>query len=304
MNTKKFIKKLLFLIVILALCDFALGHALEYFYFRQINGRLFGITRTLETQTAEIVIMGSSRAEYHYNPEIITKKLQMPCYNAGQISQGVLYDHAVLQVILERYTPKAVIVDIASTEFEYSEESYDKLTALNPYVGKHPVLWETLTLRSKTERFKHLSSIYPYNSMFARIAAGNLKLKTRDSTETGFIALDNIWKQPIRMVSFTGSAKIDPNKVEAFKAIQQLCAHNGIKLFVCASPTFMKAEGTPASIKIAKDLCASAGIPFFDDLQNSTFIHNELFNDVAHLNSTGANLYSQQLAEKIKGWMN
>ena len=49
-----------------------------------------------------------------------------------------------------------------------------------------------------------------------------------------------------------------------------------------------------------RDLCIRRNIPFFDFSNDNRFVHNDsLFKDGTHLNSKGADLFTQLLIEKI-----
>lgn len=56
--------------------------------------------------------MGSSRASHHYVPEIISEKLGMSCFNAGQDGNGIILQYGRWKMLSERYTPKLIIYDI------------------------------------------------------------------------------------------------------------------------------------------------------------------------------------------------
>ncbi|HOZ41314.1 MAG TPA: hypothetical protein PLL25_10950, partial [Flavobacteriales bacterium] len=66
---------------------------------------------------AEILVIGNSRARYHYDPRVITERLGSRCYNLGMIGYPLQDQLGKLQYYLEHSpAPELVIVnvDIAS----------------------------------------------------------------------------------------------------------------------------------------------------------------------------------------------
>ena len=299
MDSNTFWKKLIFLCFCLVILDFSIGKVLEFLYFKQKKGKLYNVTYVLEQQTCDVLVLGSSKAMHQYNPKIISDSLNLSCYNAGYDGQGILYSKAVLDVVIERYIPKVIILDIVSIEFCVTfNTSYDMLHVLNPYAKKHPVLWETLSLKSKTERIKHFSSIYPYNSMPARIIAGLLPGETKDVTEDGFTPQFGIWNEEIKETIYADS-KLDENKTKAFEDIYRICSENNISLYVVVSPIFSIIPNKTISFLHLEQTCRDLNIPFFNFVNDKDYLDNELFLDIDHLNSQGADIFSKDLSHKI-----
>lgn len=298
MNHAIFWKNILVFFVSLILFDFIAGNVLEHFYFTQKKGKLYNITVALEKQTSEVLIFGSSRAMHHYNPHIITDSLGLSCFNAGYDSEGILYANAMLDAILERYIPKVIILDVLPVEFSESTVSYDLLYLLNPYVKKHPVLWNTLSLKSRFEKIKHLSSIYPYNSMLARIIIGNLSIKTKDESDSGFTALNGIWNGELKPTIFSEKS-LDPNKLNVFNAFCQKCLKNKIKLYVVISPLYQLVENESSTEKYLNSAQAKYNFYLINLSKSKNYLTNKYWKDEEHLNAKGADKFSKDIAYRI-----
>jgi len=293
-----FWKKFLFFFLCLILLDFVIGNVLEHFYFTQNKGKLYNVTVALEKQTCDILIFGSSRAMHHYNPEIITDSLGLSCFNAGYDGQSILYCNGMLDVILERYTPKMIILDVTTQDFSESSVSYDLLYVLDPYVRRHPVLWNTLSLKSRFEKIKHLSSIYPYNSMLARIIVGNISIKSKDASDNGFTPQDGVWKGEA-LPEVYPEGKSDPNKLNAFNAFCKKCIKNNIKLYLVISPLYKLVENESSTVKYLNQIREKKGIPLFNFTNDSNYSSNEYFLDDSHLNAKGADKFSSDISHQI-----
>jgi hypothetical protein len=295
MSKKKYGIRFLCLLGIFIVLDIVIGMGLQFFYFRQKQGALYNLTYTLEQQTAEILILGSSRAKHHYNPDIISDSLNMSCFNAGYASQGILYHKALLDVVTERYNPKVIIVDVLTGELDINEKAYDLLSILNPYLRRHPVLWETVKMKSPFEKVKHLSRVYPYNSLLGRIVMGNLNFKTKDVTENGFYALKGVLNFSLKEVTYK-EAPLDDNKINAFNQFLSDCICRGISVYVVKSPAFQYETNNSNSIAYIIAACEQQQIPFISYQNREDFTDGRLFLDPAHLNDIGADKFSSDIA--------
>jgi hypothetical protein len=299
MNKKKYLIKFLCLLGILIVLDYVIGFGLKSFYFKQSQGKSYNLTYTIEQQTADVLIMGSSRAMHHYNPDIISDSLRLSCFNAGYDGQSILYHKALVDVMIERYRPQIIILDINSSELEAKESSYDLLAVLNPYIKKHPILWETIMLRSPFERIKHFSKTYPYNSLFARIMMGNMNFKTKDVSANGFTAWPGIWNDSLIETTYK-EAILDENKINAFDQFTVDCKNKGITVYVVLSPMFYKCMNNSTSISYIMTKCEEQSVSFISYQNNLDFEDNNLFHDPGHLNDIGADKFSSNLSYLVK----
>jgi hypothetical protein len=295
MSKKKYAMKFLCLLGIFIISDIIIGTGLQFLYFRQKQGRLYNLTYTLKQQTAEILVMGSSRARHHYNPDIISDSLNMSCFNAGYDLQSILYHKALLDVIIGRYNPKVIILDVNTNELDIREESYDLLSVLNPYVKRHPILWETVKMKSPFEKIKHLSRIYPYNSLFTRIVNGNLHFNTKDISENGFIAQKGTVNDAFNEVTYQ-EAPLDDNKINALNQFLSDCTRRGISVYVVKSPLLGYETNNSNSIAYIIAACEQLQIPFISYQNREDFTDSRLFRDRTHLNDIGADKFSCDFA--------
>jgi hypothetical protein len=297
----RFILKLIILIAIVLVFDRVGGKILEHFYFSQENGFQYRTTYTIEETRAEILIFGSSRANHHYHPEVFENRLRLTYYNAGRDGNYIFYHAAVLKGVLKRYTPKIIILDFVSGEFEEDQISYDRLSSLLPYYKSHPEMRPIIRLKSRNENLKLLSHIYPYNSSIFAIAAGNADFnKKRNSDIKGYIPLNKKWNGSARIDSVAGSNEIDSVKVRIYKSFITDCINNNVSLFVVISPYLIVASEPTRSIVTGKEIAKKYNIPFIDMSGDTLFLKSpKLFADIHHLNDTGARVFSNLLIDKI-----
>lgn len=296
-----FLIKLAVFFAIIYILDFSVGSVLCYFYFKQESGLLYRTTYSIEKTKADILIFGSSRANHHYNPDVFEKRMNQSYYNVGRDGNFILYHSAVLKGVLKRHSPKIVILDIVHGEFEQNQYSYDRLSSLLPYYRSHPEMRSIINLKSRYEKIKMLSYIYPYNSLMFTIAAGNAEFnKKRKSDIKGYVPITRIWYEPIQIDNSSSCYEIDSIKVNAYKTFIQDCIHSKVKLYIVCSPYFIKSNHTDCSVIIGQEIAKENNIDFFDYSKDSIFMNNSrLFSDIAHLNDSGAIVFSNMLIDKI-----
>jgi hypothetical protein len=297
-----FLLKLFLFAVFVFILDFGIGNTLRHYYFSQKSGFQYLTTYSMEKTEAKLLVFGSSRANHHYIPDTLEKYSNSSCYNVGRNGASIFYHLAVLKSILKRYTPDAIILDFTRIELEERASSYERLAALLPYYKDHPEIRSIVQLRSKYEKIKLLSQIYPYNSDIFSIIVGNLKFnKKRKKDYKGYVPLnkDMVASGSDKMVD-EKEAGLDSLKINAYKEFLLICKEAGIKLTVVCSPYVFKAEGPGISLITGQQIAKENGIEFLNYSEDPNFINNfNLFTDKNHLNYKGAEIFSQIIGERL-----
>lgn len=301
-HTAYFFMRLAGVVLMVFLLDMSIGKILRYFYFKQKSGLLYRTTYSLEKTNENILILGSSRANHHYQPEIFEKKLGKPCYNTGRDGQYIFYQYAVLKAVLKRYAPEIIILDFTEGELEKGQESYDGLSSLAPYYKGHPEIRSIVLLKGPFEKYKQYSSIYPFSSLMLTIAAGNSGgNQNMDNDKKGYVPLYNELYQPIAFSVGKPTTTLDSIKVEAFTSFIEDCIKANLKLYIAYSPTFKKSIHENLSVIKAKEIANKNNIAFFDYSKDTAFTNNsKLFSDIDHLNDAGARFFSEIFADSIQ----
>jgi hypothetical protein len=294
---------------IIYIADRLIGNALKNLYFRQSSSPDYLLTYSLTSCKEDLIILGNSRAQHHYIPSILTDSLGMSCFNAGQDGgHSVFLPYAQTLAILNRYTPKIIILEFSPSSIFFDQESYDKMSILLPYYDTIPILKQLIESRSDFEKIKLYSKIYPYNSNIINIIRFNIINNTlRDSFDKGYSPIFKSIKNdlPISTVNIrAGLNELDRNKLEAFENLIKCCNDSGTKLIVINSPIFKNNTEldnlTTPEYKIVKLIVERNNIPFFDYSSDSTLVSNrEYFADIKHLNDSGAIRYSELIASNL-----
>lgn len=303
---KKMIPGYLFQVILflalLFIADFVVGKVLRHFYRRQSSGWEYATRYSAEETKADLLIFGASRAQQQYIPTIFEDTLHLSGYNVGRDGTSFFYHYAMLQAVLKRYTPKVIILDCEYAALKNAAASYDRLSVLLPLYKDHPEMQSIINLRSRFEKYKFISSVYPYNSMLFKIAVANLKSNKKEKEDIkGYMPLHKSLKEQIKTFDYTDPYELDTLKINMLRSFIDECKNKNIRLYFVCTPYYMKTIGTDHSLVVTKQIAAEKKVPFID-YSADTFYFNrpQLFDDTVHLNMKGAKIFCADLASKIK----
>ena len=303
------INKIVVFISILFLMDYFTGSILRKMYFNQNSGQDFLLRYSFYYCNSDLIILGNSRAQHHYDTRILKNTLKMTCFNAGMDGgHSILLQKAQLEMILKRHKPKIVILELNPDLFEKDEKNYERLSILLPYYKKLPLVRPLILLRSPYEKIKLLSEIYPFNSKIINIFRFNIKIhELNKKSFDGYVPIIN--KDMKKMVYKTFNEKvntsiIDNKLVEALKWIIHICRKNSIRLVLVNSPVFHyqneQAISLTESARQILILISKEKVDLLDFTSEPYFIGRwDLFFDGAHLNEKGAAIFTRLLIRKI-----
>ena len=127
-------------ILLMLIADEVMGLILRKLYFNQIRGQGNSLNYVFSECKDDILIIGNSRAQHHYDPQIGTA-LKMSCYNAGQDGgHSILLSYAQIRILTERYSPKIIILEFNPTGIVHFD-GFDRLSKL-------PALLSGITIRN------------------------------------------------------------------------------------------------------------------------------------------------------------
>ena len=155
---KKFIDKLLVLVLLLVGLDICFGMVMDDMYQHAKSGTTSKSTYIANKTNEDVLIFGSSRAVHHYNPQIIEDSLGMSCYNCGYDGNGILLNYGYYQMIIERYAPKVIVYDVIG-EFDFLPgDNLRFLKGLRPFY-KNNMIREYIAGIDNIESIKDFSSL-------------------------------------------------------------------------------------------------------------------------------------------------
>lgn len=280
--------------------DQVTGACLYYFFTHQVSGEYAVANHVVYSLNEDVLVLGSSRASHHYNSSLIKDSLKLSCFNGGRDGEGLLYSTAIFELALQRHVPKVIVLDVTSDVLSEKEDEKNRLSILLPYLKQSDVIGNVIEKKGRLELLKSYLQTYRYNGQVVSIfqhyflSSGN--------TIMGFNPLDN--KMDASRVSKHTSLKpysdsIAADNVDALNLLITKCKRQKIQLFVFVSPRYNDDTKQNSYLKL-KSICSINKVIFHDFTNDMSFKNPEYYSDRAHLNSRGANLYTDTIVAFMK----
>jgi hypothetical protein len=303
----RFLGKLALFLLLLIAVDFSLGKVIDHFFSKTLYGENWSKENWLLSRPYDVVCFGSSRTYRHYIPAIMQDSLDMTVFNAGANGQYIYYAYALEQLMLERYTPRVVILDLLPnyvTRAESAEEELGRMSSLAPYAD-HPVVADLLTGGQLNEKIKLRSRLYRYNSRLLSLASNYFS--GPGATDNGFVYIgktkfralhefpDDLEPHP--------AALFDPQRIEVLKKFIRSAQEKKAVVILAFSPTVR-----PLSPKIEEilafyeSLAAEMHTPFIKitSADYTQFYDQSLYSDLIHMNELGGRAFTPIFITELK----
>lgn len=295
---RKFIVRILLFLAIMFVIDRLVGSVLNYASSHPKGGMTYRRNYISDYCKEDVLVFGSSRAHYHYNPQIIADSLGLSCFNCGEDAMGIVLYYAWWKLISHRYHPKMVIYEVTPQYDIRKSENNLFLWRLRRYYNREGIE-EIFDKVDSSEQWKMLSWMYRYNSCFAELAADVINPLKMGGDE-GFVGVNRIMKSvPAKGKPWYKGKKVtrDSLKMEYFeKMINEM---GPTQLVFVVSPYFFGANDSV--FEPIREISRKYDIPFLDYSNDPTFLRKkECFFDKSHLNAHGADLFTRELVCDIK----
>lgn len=299
---KKFLVRIIVFFVAIALIDIIFGKCCDYMYEHSKSGDSRKINYAIRECNADILIMGSSRANHHYNPQILSDSLGLSCYNLGIDGSGVILMDGFYRLITQRYIPKYIIYELTPSFdlYEYAGDANNTryLTQLKPYY-REDCLKQLFDDVNGCERLKLYSGLYRYNTSCFNLFISFLKGKVLDGN--GYEPLHGVMTVVKRNKRNNKDSilQIDTLKIKYLTEFIRDCKANGTMIFFVVSPSYRATSSI--DYQPLFEICRKEGCEVIDCYcdPNITFI-TDYFKDSYHLNKNGADAFSTRVANNIK----
>lgn len=297
---KKFLFQLLLLLSIIAIIDVSLGHLFKYWHNKITSGDIGKANYIANSANEDVLIFGSSRAELHYNPTIFTDSFGLSSYNCGAKGMGSIVACARLSMILERHSPKIVILDVLPGIDIYESDKYVYLGALKSYYDKDGI-HEIFDDIDKNEKYKMLCQTYRYNSIF------NNYIKDLFQPFSKIYMPDSLYgfrpqEGKIDPKVIVLNKEYQPQKIDSVKLkyLNRFIDTAKNTLFIVVVSPFWTGMDSKELAPV-KELCKKKNVTILDFSNDKKYkFNNELFMDRAHLNTKGANEFTKDLIIKLR----
>ena len=254
--------------------------------------------QALFSRTADILILGSSRANHSFDCKVLEDSLGLSCYNAGRDGQNMVYDAMVFFSYIERHVPKLVILDIVDSQL--SNRWFNNLKEMNCYYGLSKSL-DRIVDENTTwmEKLKLKSNLYRYNNTLQWLL--NAHIADNQSERDGYRPMPVNTRTTFK-ASIHESEYVNINKrcFYYLEEIRKACDDNHIQLILTYTPSLVVVKNNGLEDWI--DAYAKKNnIKYYDFGREAVFYeHPELFYDMTHLNAIGAQVFTTKIVQYLK----
>ncbi len=291
-NTMKrlFIRLTLFASIIVC-CDAVMGFVGVKLINSAKGGRLGQMNYTINSANEDILIFGSSRARYHYDPNIFEDTLCMTAYNCGIDGSGIICAYGFFKMLSQRYYPKILIYDITPWFDLSADDNLIYMKNLRYFYNKSGVDSIVMNI-DRLENYKMISRMYRFNTILPQLMINNFYFRNKTYPK-GYTPLDIGMRTKIEPIK-----KYDDLKLYYIERLINDCKGKTILVFT-VSPLYKNTDD--GTLKPVRLLCEKHGIPFLNYYSDTTFNNKRYyFADKAHLNRRGSIEYSKVVAREIK----
>ena len=247
-----------------------------------------------DNSNAQIVIMGNSRADEHYDTDLISDSLGMTCFNIGCHGYPIEFQyHIMFNAYMNRNTaPEYIILDVSPyCMFEYltPRHSFEFL----PYMSRKEFSYyiDTCKVFKPCDRFL----LPKYAGLVYKVFKGIKSLNKMPAPKSEEYQTDFILTQSMEL-------ERDSDNIHALHAWIDDCVSRGIKPVLICSPMhhdhyrkFIDMEGFWSIVNNAVN---GRDIPVlsYENLYGSD---TRYFHDLLHLNKYGRHHFSMKLAHDL-----
>ena len=287
---KRFFIKIAVFVLCIIILDVLSGVVFSFFRAHAKGGTTQEANYIAEQCDADILVLGSSRANHHYNPAILDS-IGGTAYNGGMDGRYLM--------CAEKYVPKIVIYEI-TPEFDYLiyGQNSKYFGFLRPYYDKPGIKQIFERFDNPFEHLKMHSQMYRNNSKILAYVRDLLVENKQRGFYPQYGSLNQNFKENKGMSKF----EVDSVKLTLMEELVKETAKRGSKLFFAISPRFsnVKPEGVMPMYEPGLDLARKYNVPVL----NYVFTHrlsdkSDMFVDYVHMNDNGAEIYSRMIVSQI-----
>lgn len=304
---KKFLTRLVVFLLPLAILLFALDYVVTQGLKKTEFGDFATWNNLFEGKiNADLIISGSSLAQYQISPKIVDEKTGCNSYNLGMGGSSFnLQYYRYLAFEKRNKKPKVIIQTIDSNTLDMAPILFYYHQVL-PYINDELVGDAVLKYKNLGQKDK-LIPFYRYIGEYKLIAVGfeeffNIK-HFPDETYKGFITRfgEGEFTEPEELKNIV--LKIDNETLKLFEAFLKHCRETGIKLILVNTPIYIE---TQTNITNSEEISATIqklaekyNTDYLDYSDHQMSYQKDFFRDGAHLNHKGVELFSNILTNDL-----
>ena len=284
---------------------------------RMVNSDTFGAWNTAMQGRAgaQIIISGSSRAAYHYDPRTIEQATRLTAFNIGRNGSQTDVQLGVLRAYLEHnQKPQVVVQNLDAFTFVTTREVYDPALYV-PYLDDPAIYTMMKQLDPELIRGRFLP-LYNYtvedmNFTWWLGLRALLGINPKNNVYLGFTPRHQSWTGDFAKFKAANpqgvSFPVEPRGVEVLENLIALCKAQHIRLILVYSPEFLDMQRMTRDrseiFSEFQSLAQQNDVPLWDYSGWAYASDREMFYNSQHLNAEGAALFSAQFAHDLANYL-
>lgn len=300
--------KVLLFVVVFILLDNIIGigfNRLRQFAFeKNYLSVQFKTEYCIEKATNDVFIIGSSTGSHHYNTRQIEDSTGLSVYNFAQDGCFFLFQNTLINLLLDRYSPKTIIWEIGesclSNDLDKPSE-YQSINDIYPWYN-HPYVKRIVNDKDNFQRFRMLIKSYIYNSKLIDYLYLSF-VNRNDNSQKGYIPIEpSSFAKTDKGMDYYNNLNIVPENVELLNNTLKRCNEKGVQVIITSSPryygNFIKQT---CYYQALMELLKQNDIDYLDFFNVEPFCNDStLFKDNDHMNKIGTNIYMEMFIPKLK----
>lgn len=292
---KRFLSYVCITLLALVIIDVLYGFAME----KLSGNRYVSSIDHIREAHEDIAIIGSSRANHHYDPQLLSDSLNLTAYNYGIEGLNIFADEAVLSMLINQSEkkPQMVILDLSESDIcDVRGWNTEHLSLLYPYADVPAV--DSLfadVIDPREYFFVRYSKLYRHNSNIIDYLKPKRNKGLRH--ENGFTPLEGTWSgEPEPTTGYD----VSPQKLDYLERCIKLCADNDVLLVLSTSPCYYRLEKERNWILAIEKVANEHHLTYLYHEQDAEFLsHPDWFNEPYHLNSEGAEIFTRKIISEL-----
>jgi hypothetical protein len=309
---RKLLKNGLGFSVILCVVLFSVEFVTSYLVKHSNDAQTGKINLVMQHQIdPEIMMFGSSVTEVGLNANTIEKKTQRPTYNMGIDGTTISNSEFLIDEFLSfSKNCKTVVIGIAFFSFTKSEKLHAPQRFLayksNPYV-KQNILKIQPSLGHKLYYVPFYSFIVANHTYYKNAFLGLKNLMYRKSwvqdSLKGFVSHDTKYYDTRKKGKQLDYVSIDSKAYNDYKRIIEKIKVHNIRPVLVLMPMHVNGQQSFSNFETYRErvnlLSEEMGVKLFDFSEHDVTTNDKYYYNNGHLNATGANTFSNVLADSL-----
>jgi hypothetical protein len=279
---------------------------------RQNESKLFStITKVYQGKiNSDLIISGSSKAFVQIDPQIIDSIVGINSYNLGLDGTPFIPQKALYELYREHNVkPKIIIQVVSNGTLRSLESGFLNSIKFAPYfdipvVKNHMKLTSEFSYLDEFPMLKYSSA--PFEVIIGVLSYFNINLFKYNNNQ-GFSPVNKDWlidgttlleDSNTKIQSFTS---LNDTSCKLFEEFLARCKEEDVIVFLVYPPIYANDFKRIENIKYFNQLAKKHGATFLDYSRDSSLSFNkEIFYNSQHLNTKGAKIFTNKLANDIK----